>query len=46
MNILILIPDLLDSVGGIQIFNRAFVKSLDDIAKEKGWKVTILDCWV
>jgi phosphatidyl-myo-inositol dimannoside synthase len=42
MRILVLLTDLFDAVGGIQTFNRALVKALDEIAGERGWKVTLL----
>jgi len=42
MNILVLLTDLFDKVGGIPTFNRALVKALDGIATERDWKVTIL----
>ncbi len=42
MHILVLLTDLFDSVGGIQTFNRCFVKVLCEMAKEKNWKITII----
>ena len=42
MNILVLLTDLFDAVGGIQTFNRALVKVLDDMAGERGWTVTVV----
>ncbi len=42
MNVLVLLTDLFDAVGGIQTFNRAFVKALDEIASEHRWTVTVL----
>ena len=42
MRVLVLLTDLFDAIGGIQTFNRCLVKALDEIAHEKGWKVTIL----
>lgn len=42
MRVVVLLTDLFDATGGIQTFNRAFVKALDEIAKERGWKVTLL----
>jgi len=42
MKILVLLTDLFDAVGGIQTFNRALVKALDEIAEERGWKMTVL----
>jgi asparagine synthase (glutamine-hydrolysing) len=42
MRILVLLTDLFDAVGGIQTFNRALVKALDEIAEERGWTVTAL----
>lgn len=42
MNVLVLLTDLFGKVGGIQTFNRSFVKALDQIAQEKGWNITLL----
>lgn len=41
MHILVLLTDLCDAVGGIQTFNRALVKALGEIARDRGWKVTV-----
>lgn len=42
MRLLVLLTDLLDSVGGIQTFGRCLVKALDEIARKNGWKITLL----
>ena len=42
MNILVLLPSLVDLLGGMEAFSRAFVKALDEIAEEDGHRVTVL----
>ena len=42
MRILVLLTDLFDAVGGIQTFNRALIKALDEVAESRGWKITVL----
>ena len=42
MNILVLLTDLFDAVGGIQTFNRCFIKALDELAEKNNWKITTL----
>lgn len=42
MRILLLLPDLLDSIGGIQTFNRCFVKALDELSEKHNLKINIL----
>ena len=42
MRILVLLTDLFEGVGGIQTFNRSFVKALSDIAEKKDCKITLL----
>lgn len=40
--VLVLLTDLFDTTGGIQTFNRALVKALDELAAQHGWSVTVL----
>lgn len=42
MKILVLLTDLFDAIGGIQTFNRALVKALDQIGVERGWAISVL----
>lgn len=42
MRFLVLLTDLFDAVGGIQTFNRALVKALDEIAGNNGDKMSVL----
>ncbi len=42
MKISLLLPDLFDSIGGIQTFNRCFVKALDEIVLKEKVKISIL----
>ncbi len=42
MRIVVMLTDLLDVVGGLQSFNRAFVRALDEIAARRGWQVEVL----
>ena len=42
MQILLLLTDLFDAVGGIQTFNRCFVKALNDLSLKENIKVKIL----
>ena len=42
MQILLLLTDLFDAVGGIQTFNRCFVKALNDLSLQKDIKVKVL----
>ena len=42
MQILLLLTDLFDAIGGIQTFNRCFVKALDDLSLEHDIDVKIL----
>lgn len=42
MKILLLLPDLLDSIGGIQTFNRCFVKALDELSEKHNLEINIL----
>jgi len=42
MKITILLPDLLDSIGGIQTFNRCFVKALDELSEKHNLEINIL----
>jgi glycosyltransferase involved in cell wall biosynthesis len=42
MKITILLPDLFDSIGGIQTFNRCFVKALDELSEKHDLKINIL----
>ena len=42
MQLLLLLTDLFDAIGGIQTFNRCFVKALDDLSLEHDVDVKIL----
>ncbi len=42
MRVVVLLTDLFDAVGGIQTFNRALVKALDDLAAERAWQLEVL----
>lgn len=42
MKVLLLLPDLLDSIGGIQTFNRCFVKALDELSEKHNLEINIL----
>jgi phosphatidylinositol alpha-1,6-mannosyltransferase len=42
VNIVVLLPSLVDLLGGMEAFNRAFVKALDEIAAQAGHRVTVL----
>lgn len=42
MNILVLLTDLFDKVGGIQTLNRFLVRAFSEIAEENNYRVTLL----
>src|SRR3989338_10257334 len=42
MQILLLLTDLFDATGGIQTFNRSFVKALDDLSVKHNINVKVL----
>ena len=42
MKILLLLTDLFDAIGGIQTFNRCFVKTLDDLSAKHGIDLKIV----
>ena len=42
MQILLLLTDLFDAIGGIQTFNRCFVKALDDLSANHNINVKVL----
>ena len=42
MRILVLLPSLLGSIGGIQTYSQALVWSLDELGKRFGWRIHVL----
>ncbi len=42
MNILVLLTDLFDKVGGIQTLNRSLVRAFSEIAEENNYRITLL----